>query len=228
MPRSKSRRKRKKSQTRAGRARGAKADSIAWGAAAGEGKASAAAAQRKPLPWRLILGALAVVAVAAAVWWWLDTRQAAEGFEALAARGEGSLESVETMPDQGGGHVPEGQDVPYPSDPPTSGPHWPTPTGAGFYGDRQWPEALVHALEHGNIVIYYDSPDEETLATLRGWVGLFGGVWDGVVVTPKPGLETEILLTAWRRVLRLDPFDAAAAAAFVDRFRGRGPENRVR
>ena len=228
MPRSKSRRKRKKSDTRAAAGGGAKSDSIAWGASAGAGKATAAAARRKPVPWKLILGAVAVIAVAAAAWAWWDTRQAAEGFEELAARGAAALDNVETLPDQGGGHVPQGQAVPYPTDPPTSGPHWPTPTSAGLYRDRQWPEALVHALEHGNIVIYYDAPGEEVIETIRGWAGLYGGAWDGVVATPKTGLESEIVLTAWRRVLRLDPFDAAGAAAFVDRYRGRGPENRVR
>ena len=228
MPRSKSRRKRKKASPRGATAGGAPRGSIAWGAAAGEGGATAAAARRKSLPWRPILGAGAVVIVAALAWWWWDTRQAAENFEALAARGAPILERIETMRDEGGGHLPQGQGIPYQSDPPTSGPHWPTPTEAGFYADRQWPEALVHALEHGNIVIYYDAPGEESLTTIRGWTGLYRGVWDGVVATPKPGLATEIILTAWRRVLRLDPFDSAGAAAFIDRFRGRGPENAVR
>ena len=227
MPRSKSRRKRKRASPRGATAGGAPRRSIAWGAAAGEGGATAAAARRKSLPWRPILGAGAVVIVAALAWWW-DTRQAAKNFEALAARGAPILERIETMRDEGGGHLPQGQGIPYQSDPPTSGPHWPTPTEAGFYADRQWPEALVHALEHGNIVIYYDAPGEESLTTIRGWTGLYRGVWDGVVATPKPGLATEIILTAWRRVLRLDPFDSAGAAAFIDRFRGRGPENAVR
>jgi len=146
----------------------------------------------------------------------------------LAARGAATLDRVETFDDAGGGHVPQGQSVPYQSDPPTSGPHWPTPTKAGFYRDRQWPEALVHALEHGNIVIYYDAPGEETLEAIRKWTGLYGGAWDGVVAAPRPGLGSEIIVTAWRRVLRLDPFDAPGAAAFIDRYRGRGPENAVR
>ena len=228
MARSKSRRKRKKTAPRARSARGAKSASIAWGAAAGEAKTAAAASRRKSPPWRPILGLAAVAAVAAAAWWWWDTRQAAADFETLAARGAAILDKVETMRNDGGGHVPQGRAVPYASDPPTSGPHWPTPTGAGFYGNRQRPESLVHALEHGHIVIYYETPEAETLETIRRWTGLYRGVWDGVVATPKPGLNSEIVMTAWRRVLRLDPFDAGGAAAFIDRYRGRGPENPVR
>lgn len=63
---------------------------------------------------------------------------------------------------------------------------------------------------------------------LKRWAGLYGGQWDGLVVTPKPGLGEAIVLTAWTKLLRLAPFDAEAAAAFIDAFRGRGPENPVR
>jgi hypothetical protein len=87
---------------------------------------------------------------------------------------------------------------------------------------------LVHALEHGHIVIYYDKPDAEALKTLRVWSGLYSGQWDGVVVTPKPGLGQKIVLTAWAKRLDQNQLDMPLAAAFIDAFRGRGPENPVR
>jgi hypothetical protein len=37
-----------------------------------------------------------------------------------------------------------------------------------------------------------------------------------------------VVLTAWRKILKLDSFEPAAAAAFIDTYRGRGPEKRVR
>jgi hypothetical protein len=37
-----------------------------------------------------------------------------------------------------------------------------------------------------------------------------------------------VVLTAWRKILKLDTFEPASAAAFVDAYRGRGPENKVR
>jgi hypothetical protein len=49
-----------------------------------------------------------------------------------------------------------------------------------------------------------------------------------MVVTPKPGLGRDVVLTAWGKRLRLSPFEAPAAAGFIDRFRGRGPEKAVR
>ena len=86
----------------------------------------------------------------------------------------------------------------------------------------------MHAAEHGNIVIYYDTPGDAVRQTLDSWTDLYGAQWSGVVVTPAPGLGAAVVLTAWRKVLRLDPFDAAMAAAFVDAYRGRGPEKPVR
>ena len=96
------------------------------------------------------------------------------------------------------------------------------------YRDHQQRELLVHALEHGLIVIYYDRPDPATMAILEGWADLFGGPWSGIVVAPKVGLGEAVILTAWLRLLRLAPFDADAAAAFIDENRGRGPERTVR
>ncbi len=87
---------------------------------------------------------------------------------------------------------------------------------------------LVHALEHGNIVIYYDQLAKDDLSTLESWAGLYTGQWSGVVVAPRPGLGGEIVLTAWRKILRQKTFDTASAAMFVDTYRGRGPEHPVR
>jgi hypothetical protein len=149
-------------------------------------------------------------------------------FQQALQRGRGSLRAVETLPDEGNQHVAPGEPVSYSSDPPTSGPHDPTPTEPGFYSRPHRSENLVHSLEHGIIVIYYDEPGSDVLKTLHGWASLYTGQWDGIIVTPKAGLGKTIILTAWTKRLRLDPFNADTAAAFIDAYRGRGPENPVR
>ncbi len=63
---------------------------------------------------------------------------------------------------------------------------------------------------------------------MKDWAALYGGNWDGVVAAPSSGLGKAVALTAWRKILKLDEFDPAAVAAFIDEFRGRGPEKRVR
>ena len=131
-------------------------------------------------------------------------------------------------PTTGRRHLDAGERWRYDSRYPTSGPHQTIWVWPGFYDRRQDPLRLVHALEHGNIVVYFDRQPPDVIDTLQDWAGLFTGQWDGLVVARDPGLGQSIVLTAWRKRLELDRFDAAAAAAFIDAFRGRGPENAVR
>ena len=72
------------------------------------------------------------------------------------------------QPDSGGGHVSDGAScrtnpascqvsaVPYSSLPATSGPHWTTPDNWGVYTTAQNESQVIHNLEHGGIVIWYD------------------------------------------------------------------------
>lgn len=149
-------------------------------------------------------------------------------FEPDTPAGEAALTAVETLPDEGRKHVEPGETVDYKKDFPTSGPHDPTPVAPGVYSQPQRPEQLVHSLEHGNIVIYYDEPGTQANNALESWAEQFPGAWEGVVVTPKAGLKESVVLTAWTKQLTLSQFDPEAAASFIDEYRGRGPENPVR
>ncbi len=176
----------------------------------------------------LVLGVLTLaVLIGGAVFWWMGRQVEAE-FGTLARAGQPALASVETYPNDGQRHLKAGERQSYASSTPTSGPHDPVPTPPGVYQAAQPPIKLVHALEHGNIVFYYDRPPATVMTLLEDWAGLYSGTWDGIVVTPLPGLGETIVATAWRKRLNLSPFDPAAAAAFVEAYRGRGPENPVR
>ena len=170
--------------------------------------------------------AAAIIIVAVAIWW--TSSSAEKEFLALAAQGEAALSGVRREPSLGRTHLRLGETHSFNSHFPLSGPHHPVPTEPGFYDFTQPPIQLVHALEHGHIVIYYDKPSADALDTLRRWVDQYSGPWDGVVVTKMPRLGERIELTAWTRRLGLPKFDAATVAAFIDAFRGRGPENPVR
>ena len=78
------------------------------------------------------------------------------------------------------------------------------------------------------MVVYDDRRPEDAMATLEDWSGLYGGPFSGIVVTRQPGLGDKLVLTAWRKSLSLDGFDADAMAVFIDAYRGRGPENPIR
>lgn len=135
--------------------------------------------------------------------------------------------AIEQFPDEGRNHVDPSTTPVYNTDPPTSGPHYPTPTEPGFYTTEQRPGHLVHALEHGNVVIYYD-PARVTpadLDSLKALASNHKGDFDGIAVTPRSDPRYPIILTAWRAMLRLDAYDPAQIQAFLDIFLGRGPEN---
>ena len=176
----------------------------------------------------MVLALIAVIAVAGGGFYWWQSSQTRNTFMTHALDGQAALGRVQTMPNRGGGHLSPGQGHSYGVPFPTSGIHARTPTEPGFYDKAQPPTGLVHALEHGHIVIYYDRPGADAISMLEDWTSLYTGHWDGVIATPSPGLGKAVVLTAWRKKLELERFAPAASAAFIDTFRGRGPENPVR
>jgi hypothetical protein len=176
----------------------------------------------------LVLGAVALAAVVAGGLYFWQLQQVGSDFEALIAEGQPALARVETTTDHGGGHLEPGQGHSYGVAFPTSGIHDRVPIDPGFYTAPQRATQLVHSVEHGHVVIYYEDPGAEARDTIEAWTALFGGHWDGVVAVPASGLGKTVMLTAWRKILKLDSFEPAAAAAFIDAYRGRGPEKRVR
>jgi hypothetical protein len=124
---------------------------------------------------------------------------------------------------------------PYSSLPATSGPHWPPDAIAnwGVYSTPQPETQLIHNLEHGGIVIWYDPEqlDQEAIDTLTQFVnaqtssGLSGrfkfilSPWGGSDPLPAP-----IVVTAWRYLLELAEPDTAAIDEFARARYGRSPE----
>ncbi len=178
--------------------------------------------------FNLILGLVAAAAlIGGGVYWWQGRAVNAE-FMALVSQGQAALEQVEDFPNLGRTHLAPGETRSYDTSTPTSGAHDPFPTNPGVYGSPQPPTKLVHSLEHGMIVLYYDQPPPEVMEQIKSWSSLYSGLWDGIVVTRLSGLGPKVIATAWRKKLELHPFDPAAVAAFIDAYRGRGPENKVR
>lgn len=116
---------------------------------------------------------------------------------------------------------------PYSSVPAASGPHW-DPSGVanwGVYSTPQLETQLVHNLEHGGIVIWYDPEalTDEQVAELSSYVeaqvatGL-GGRFK-FILTPWGGeqdLGGIVAVTAWRHLLTLETFDMDAVRGFAD------------
>jgi hypothetical protein len=157
------------------------------------------------VPW-LAIGAAAIVLVVGV----------------LVARSFGVGESAGrfTGPGSGvGAHIPEGQPIPYPSYPPTYGPHWPAPTTWGFHTEVVPDERAVHNLEHGGVVASYNNIPPASLAALQallttypkdkyGEVKLLIRPYDKV----PPGT---IALTAWNWIDELTTYDEARVIRFL-------------
>ncbi len=96
------------------------------------------------------------------------------------------------------------------SNPPAGGPHWAggcpsDPEEAGRCGPAPWgifrvpwpPETLLHNLEHGGMVIWYNTVDQGIIDDMEDFVeDLFP-----VVLSPYPDMEDEyIAVTTWGRI----------------------------
>lgn len=127
-------------------------------------------------------------------------------------------------------HVGIKEKVQYTSDPPVSGDHYDKSVNPGFYTEPQVPEELVHSLEHGQVVIYYDPAKlpQQDLEQIKELARPHTDPFEGVVVTPRSDAKHPLILTAWEHTLRLEAYDQAKVEQFVDAFRGRGPEMPVR
>jgi hypothetical protein len=141
----------------------------------------------------------------------------------------------EEIPIAGAEHIPEGQTATdHNSDPPTSGQHYAQPAEAGFYEEAPPDERLVHNLEHGHIVVYYncsglsDTACEELQDGIREAMEAAGVVPSTrtlkIVAVPRPGMENMITYTSWGKLYRAETFNREDFILFVKQNRNRAPE----
>lgn len=128
------------------------------------------------------------------------------------------------IPDQGAPHVAPGTKFDYNSNPPTSGPHFATPSEWGVYKEEIHDQILIHNLEHGGIwIAYKPSISAEVVSKLEAIAKEFGRK---VIMAPRPANDTDIALAAWNH---LDKFSAGEFSeervrAFIKAYRNKGPE----
>ena len=139
-------------------------------------------------------------------------------------------------PNDGGTHVADGTDCrapsapcgadPYSSVPATSGPHWgTTPASWGVYSTPQPESQVIHNLEHGGIVIWYDADAvtdaevNEMASYVEGQVATGLGGRFKFILSPwgeSEDLGAVVAVTAWRHLLKLDTVDMDAIRTFGD------------
>jgi len=185
----------------------------------------------------VLLGVLVVLAVGLAIY---ATQlsgggASADGIEAASLNESGDaqrLSDVERFADEGTQHVESGTEIDYAQSPPLSGPHYNAPTEGGYYAETPALGNIVHALEHGAVVIYYnpETMSDSAEGSLQEFAMTHTGTWKSVIVAPNPNddPEADYVMTAWRHRLYMNDYDARTVYAFLSEFLGRGPENPVR
>jgi hypothetical protein len=114
----------------------------------------------------------------------------------------------------------------YPSIPPTSGPHAPVTQGAGVYDSAPPLDQVIHSLEHGSVVIWYDpAAGGEELQKIKDF---YAGE-DHVIVAPydypdhgqdgRLPAGVEMSISAWHFEQECADPSLAVTAAFVDGYR---------
>ena len=116
----------------------------------------------------------------------------------------------------------------YPSVPPASGPHNPTPFGAGVYGSPPPIDQVIHSLEHGAAIVWYaPGASGAQLEQIREFYGR-SDVGSRVIVAPyqypDQGSQgqlpagTQMALVSWHHVETCAQVNLAAAFDFTARY----------
>jgi hypothetical protein len=147
-------------------------------------------------------------------------------------------------------YVPKGQPthvnsltkkLPWNTDPPSNGQHYPLWAVWGFYTEPVNPRQVVHNEEHGGVVLWWGS--RVSSATVEQLRAFYNEESTGSFGTPYPALGSKIAITAWTgdpveynqqkgyygqgHIATCPRYDAAtkkAFEAFRKAYRGKGPE----
>lgn len=155
----------------------------------------------------------------------------------LSVRSEQPIAGEEVLASQGNMHIDFGSPSPitYNSIPPTSGPHYGNLVEWGVYEEPQRYEHLVHNMEDGGVVVYYQCPEgcPDIVDQLKQIVQPYIDQGRHVVMVPNnpnwsinggPPLHQDmgarIALTAWTRILKLNEVDSGKIRAFIDHYEG--------
>ena len=123
---------------------------------------------------------------------------------------------------------------PYNTNPPTSGPHAGL-VQADFYDVAPPDENLVHNLEHGYVIIWYDCAtlDLAQCQTLKTEIKavmsrarpvVIASNIKKLVAVPRSKMDTPIALTSWGRIDTLPAYDEKEMMDFINSFREQAPE----
>lgn len=131
-------------------------------------------------------------------------------------------------------HVGECSDLAYSTSPPVFGDHYPAWAAYKTYDFPVPLGYLVHDLEHGAIVLFYDCPEgcTDEVAEAQAFIHALpadprcgADVRVQVVLVPRPGLASRWAASAWGFSLNAECFDPEVFGQFYADHVGKGPED---
>lgn len=170
-------------------------------------------AQQKSRVWTIIFIAIGVLVVG--------------GIVALVVLGNGNQpragEAV-AIPADAQSHVTSPGEVVSRTDPPTGGPHYGDSASPGFYSEPVEDGLLMHSLEHGYVIIWYDCTQFDDCGPTMDSIESIVSGGPKLIGMPRSGMESPIALTSWDRIERLDYVDENAIRRFIRDNLNRSPE----
>ncbi len=183
----------------------------------------AARAQRRKQALRrnAVLGVVAVLFVALLGVCLAERSQEKAAQDELVTRVTAGDCTYDTRTDPGSEHVPN--PPAYEVNPPAGGDHTAEAAASGVYREGQVPPdgPLVHAMEHGFVVIWYRPDDAENRSQAEALGEEFS---EETLVVPRASIDVPVAATAWHRRLLCSSFDEKALAEFIRGYRDKGPE----
>jgi hypothetical protein len=124
-------------------------------------------------------------------------------------------------------------DIAYSTNPPSGGDHYGVWAAFQSYDTPVRPGFLVHSLEHGAVVFWYDCPEgcADEVAEVEAFIAalpedpLCVAVPRRAALVPYPELGSRWAASAWGFALTADCFDADEFGSFYTEHTGQGPEN---
>jgi len=131
-------------------------------------------------------------------------------------------------------HRAECSELEYATNPPVFGDHYPSWAAYRSYDYPVPPGYLVHDLEHGAVVYFYDCPDgcadevaeaEAMIQQLPDDPRCSSTVRVQTILVPRPGLGARWAASAWGYSLTADCFDRQVFERFYSDRHAQGPED---
>jgi hypothetical protein len=190
--------------------------------AGGQGGRRKPSRQRKEAIRRnAVLGVVAVVFVVLLGVWVAQRSKNNEVQDKIVARLTAGDCSYDTRADVGSDHLEN--PPPYKVNPPAGGDHTPQAAASGVYREGQVPSdgPLVHAMEHGFVVIWYRPGNVDVMNDAEALGDEFS---EETLVVPRASLDVPVAATAWHRRLLCKSFEEGALREFIRAYRDKGPE----